>query len=192
MNISRFITILAALGIFTSGCAFVPQKVKIQPVVTVTPGPVAPGSRVVIKVTDKRTSPIIGYRGLDSEMATIKSEQNLGELLQTEIVNIFRQRGFQIADDTDDSAPTLRVDLKLLEYKTTMDFWKGGVHTKATLDAHGRRSGTFYEMSYTSEKHLTAQEAPGAKTNAELINGAVSEALQKLADDPALVRFLTN
>lgn len=192
MNTARFIIIGVVLTTFISGCAFVPQKVKIQPMVTVTPGPVPPGSRVVIKVTDKRTSPIIGYRGLDSEMATIKSEQNLAELLQTEIANIFHQRGFQIANDSDDSAPSLRVDLKLLEYKTTMDFWKGGAHAKATFDAHGRRSGTFYEMSYTAERHVTAQEAPGAKTNAELINGAVSEALQKLTDDLGLVRFLAN
>lgn len=124
-------------------------------------------------------------------MATITSEQNVAEVLQAEIIRIFRQRGFAIIDD-DDSAPALRVDLKLVEYKTTMDFWKGGVHTKAVLEAHGRRPGTFYEMSYTGERHLTAQEAPGAKKNAELINGAVSEALQKLADDLSLVRFLSN
>ena len=187
----RFITLLAVLVTIT-GCAFVPQKVKIQPVVIVTPGPVPAGARVVIKVSDKRISPLIGYRGLDSEMATIKSEQNLGELLQQEIVKIFRQRGFQIVNDSEDATPLLRVDLKLLEYKTTMDFWKGGVHTKVTLDAHGRSAGTFYEQSYTGERHANAQEAPGAKTNTGLINGAVSDALQKLADDLALARFLAN
>ena len=175
-----------------SGCAFVPQKVQIQPTVMVAPAAIPPGSRVVIRISDKRTTQTIGHRGLDSEMATIKSANSLTDLLQVEVANIFRQRGFQIAEDSDDTAPLLRVDLKLLEYKTTMDFWKGGVHSKATIDAHGRRPGSFYEMSYTGERHITAQEAPGAKTNAELINGAVSEALQKLADDRALVGFLAN
>ena len=68
----------------------------------------------------------------------------------------------------------------------------GSVNAKATLDAHGRKPGTFYEQSYTGERNATAQEAPGAATNSKLINGAVSDALQKLADDLALVRFLAN
>ena len=73
-----------------------------------------------------------------------------------------------------------------------MDFWKGLVRTKAAIQAYAKANDIIYDELYVAERTESAVEAPRAKTNAQLINGVISDVLQRLLGDPKLVRVPTN
>ena len=102
------------------------------------------------------------------------------------------QQGFKAVPSSEESARVLKVEIRTLEYSTDMDFWKGTVRTKAALQAYTKMDDLIYDQLYVAERQETSMEAPGAKTNAQLINGVISDVLQRLLADPKLAKALTN
>ena len=150
------------------------------------------GATVVVQVRDVRPSSQIGYRGLDSKGAEITTDQDLAPVVQKKIIEGLTQQGFKAVSAGEEPARMLKVEIRDLQYTTDMDFWKGIVRTKAVLQASSRTEGRVYEQLYAAEREEKAAEAPRAKTNAQLINGVLSHALQRLLGDQRLVRWLAN
>jgi len=175
-----------------AGCSWVPQKVTIAPQVQVPPSNLGNGATVVVKVLDVRRSLRIGYRGMDSKLAEITTDQDLAPLVQKQIIEGLTQQGFKAVASSEETARLLKVEIRALDYMTDMDFWKGTVRTKAALQAYCKTQKVIYDQPYVAERTHTAAEAPGAKTNAELINGVMSDVLQRLLGDRKLVSLLAN
>ena len=179
-------------ALFLVGCAWVPQKVTIAPKVQVQPSNVGNGAKVVVKVLDTRPSLQIGYRGLDSKLAEITTDQDLAPIFQQKIIEGLTQQGFKAVPSSEQPARVLKVEIRSLQYTTEMEFWKGKIRTKAAIQAYSKADDSIYDQLYVAEREQTAVEAPRAKTNAQLINGVISDVLQRLLGDPKLVRVLTN
>ena len=185
----------ALLGLTTilfAGCAWVPQKVTIAPRLQVPATQVGNGARVVVAVRDTRPTLRIGYRGLDSKGAEITTDQDLAAIFQQKIIEGLTQQGFNAVPHSDEPARTLKVEIRSLEYNTDMDFWKGTVRAKAALHANSKAEGIVFDQVYLAERQEAAVEAPRAKTNEQLINGVLSDVLQRLLADPKLVKLLAN
>src|ERR1043166_5513811 len=80
---------------FAAGCAWVPQKVTIAPQLPAPASSLGNGAMVVVKVLDARPSLRIGYRGLDSRLAEITTEQELAPIFQQKIIEGLSQQGFK-------------------------------------------------------------------------------------------------
>lgn len=82
-------------------------------------------------------------------------------------------------------------DAKLtVEYSTSQGFWTGGVQSQGTLKAAASKAGSDYEQIYRSNKEERVAVVPTAKTNEEWINAALSDVLNQLVSDQALITFL--
>ena len=182
-----FVGLTAALS---TGCAWVKQNatLKLDPVVTSSQ--VGKGVRVAVRVTDRRPSTTLGYRGLDSKNASITTEQDVAGLFQEKVIEGLKKKGFDAVAFEGERGRVLNVEVRLIDYSTDMEFWKGIVKVQAELAAVVPKDGTRFEQVYFAERTESTAEAPRAKTNERIINSAISGALQKLFDDPRLMAFL--
>ena len=176
----------AAIG----GCAWVPQTTTLNPAPRITPATTGNGVPVAVRVLDRRRSEVIGYRGVDSKNASIKTEQKVAPLFQERIIDGLKHKGFLASAFEGQSGRLLTVEIRQIDYKTDMEFWKGIIQTEAVLVASTIKDGLKFEQFYTGKRTENTVEAPGAKTNERLINGAISDALQRLFEDERLIRYL--
>jgi hypothetical protein len=82
------------------------------------------------------------------------------------------------------------VEIRQIDYTTDMEFWKGIVQAEVTLVASMIKDGLKFEQVYSGKRTETTVEAPRAKTNERLINGAIADALRRLFEDERLLRYL--
>ena len=192
MNILVKSASLVLATAFLAGCAWVPQKVTIAPKLEVPASNLGNGATVIVKVLDSRPSARIGYRGLDSKGAEITSDQDLASIFQQKIIEGLTQQGFKAVPASEAPARVLKVEIRALQYTTDMEFWQGSVRTKAAIQAYSKANDYIYDQLYVAEREEHAVEAPRAKTNASLINGVISDVLQRLLIDQKLSRVLAN
>ena len=172
------------------GCAWTPQTAALKPAPYITPSTVGNGVTVAVRAIDKRASETIGHRGVDSKNAAITTTQNVAALFQEKIIEGLRQKGFSASPFAGQPGRLLIVEIRQIDYTTDMEFWKGIVKTEATLGASMIKDGAKFEQFYSGKRTENTVEAPGAKTNERLINGAISDALQRLFEDENLIRYL--
>lgn len=177
-------------AVMLGGCAWVKQSatLKLEPVVASSQ--VGKGVRVAVRVTDRRPSTTIGYRGLDSKNAAITTDQDVAALFQEKVIEGLKKKGFDAFAYEGERGRLLNVEVRLIDYSTDMEFWQGSAKVQAELVAIVPKDGTRFEQVYFAERKETIVEAPGAKTNERMINSTITTALQKLFDDPRLMNYL--
>jgi uncharacterized lipoprotein YajG len=189
----RILRLLLA-GLMTAswlvGCAWVSQTATLKLEPRTIPSKIGQGRTVAVRVVDRRPARTIGYRGLDSKNAAITTDQNVADLFQQKLLESLARKGFTAIPHDGAPGRLVVVEVRQIKYTTDMEFWKGIVQTEAELVASMVKDGVKFEQAYLAERKETAIEAPSAKTNERLINGAVSDALQKLLEDERLLRFM--
>jgi uncharacterized lipoprotein len=184
-----FTGLCAVVGL--TGCAFVSQTVHLSPQPRFTSLNAGHGAPVVVRVVDARPSTRIGYRGMDSKLGDIMTEDDVPGVVQKAILDGLKAKGFSAsAFSGQPSGRILRVELRSLEYTTEVDFMKGSVQTKTELQAYFRSGETLYSHLYRGEVKQSAVEAPRAKINETLINKSLTGALEQLLEDQSLVQIM--
>jgi uncharacterized lipoprotein len=178
------------LGFVFGACAFTPQTAVINPDVELTETDEGHGATVAVKVVDERPSDALGHRGAAFKGAKITTDQNIEGLIREEIMRGLIKKGFKPISCDVNSKPNLKVEIRLLEYSTSMGFWTGGVHTKAALKAIADANGQTYENIYRVENEKRVVFVPTASTNEEYLNKLVSDILTKLFQDEKLIATL--
>ena len=193
-NFTRAVSRVACYGtasVLFLGCAYISQKAKLDPHPKITTQDTGHGAPVVVRVVDQRPSTRIGYRGMDSKLGEITSEQDVAALVRKQIVSGLNAKGFNAREfDGQPSSRLLRVEVNALEYTTAMDYLKGSVQTRAAFQVYFRKGDSLFSHLYESEVKVASVEAPGAKKNDALINQALSENLEKILEDDGLLRFM--
>ena len=179
-------------GVLLCGCAWVHQDARLKLDPAITPSSAGRGATVAVRVFDQRRTKTIGYRGVDSKDASITTDQDVAALFQAKILEGLARKGFNAVPYGEQPGRLLTVEIRQIEYKTDMDFWKGIIQVEAALNAWSIRDDARHERIYRGQRRDTTMEAPRAKTNERLINGAISDAVQNLLEDERLVRFLAN
>jgi uncharacterized lipoprotein YajG len=175
-----------------SGCVWVHQTAILKLDPQITPSSVGHGATIAVRVLDKRPTQTLGYRGLDSQNASITTDQDVVALFQQKILQGLERKGFNALGYGEPSPRLLTVEIRQIEYSTDMEFWKGTIRAKAALRAFSTKDGAIFDKTYVGARKDTVVEAPPAKTNERLINGAISDAVLYLLEDERLVWFLTN
>ena len=194
MNPKKLVIGLVACTAFLAfeGCAFTPQTANIAPTVDVVSSSEGKGIIVALSVTDERPSKSLGHRGAGfSNGAEIKEAQDLPAIVQKEVTDGLRKKGFLVVDGSGSSNAKLVVEIRLLDYSTSVGFWTGGVDLKGALKAVANKNGKTYEKMYRYDKEERIVFVPGADTNEKWINAALSNVLTQLLDDNGLTMFLT-
>src|SRR4051794_29347995 len=113
-RVVRLVGLAASLALL-AGCALVPQKVTITPRLQVPASHLGNGTTVALKVLDSRRTLRIGYRGLDSKLAEITTEQDLASVFQAKITEGLTQQGFKVVSLSQEPARLLKVEIRTLE-----------------------------------------------------------------------------
>lgn len=179
-----------------SGCAVTPQTVVVEPTLEVAPSDIGKGYSVAVYVVDERTSTEIGNRGMGMKGAAITTSNDMVSVFGDAIVQNMTKLGFdakvvQSLAESEYEPTVLRVDIRAIDYETSMGFWTGGIQVRGLLKATAARNERTYEKLYRVDDEKRVMVVPGADSNAEMINTAISALLQKLFDDLSLIKFLT-
>jgi uncharacterized lipoprotein YajG len=177
---------------YFSGCAWTPQKLTIKAEPQFSKSAVGNGITVAVQVVDVRPSKIIGYRGLDSELAEIHTDQDVVSIFQDKLIEGLKRKGFNAIPYNGQSTLTLRAEIRLIEYSSSMDMWKGSIQAKAAVAVYSRKADRILDRVYRAERAQAVVEAPRAQTNERLINSAISEVLQRIVEDQNLIEFLAH
>lgn len=187
----RFVGLIA-LAALVGGCAFNPQSANLVPRASVTSSSEGRSVLVGVRVVDDRPSKSLGRRGagLYGAAAEITSTQDLAVVVDEQVKEALRKKGFRPTDVSQKSEAQLTVELRLLEYSTSVGFFTGGVNVKGNIKAVGKRAQETYERTYRVDKEERVVIVPTAEANEELINKALTELLSQMFDDVGLFRFL--
>jgi uncharacterized lipoprotein YajG len=196
-KMARFFWPLFAVTLLV-GCAYTTQQATLSPELQLSGTNIGNNATVAVKVVDERSDKSLGYRGSAyGKAAKITTGQNVAEVIYEKIVEGLKQNGFNPVPHGFNPVPhskgitrALKVEIRLIEYSTSVGFWTGGVHTKSALKAIAKNNGKVYENLYRVDNEKRIVFAPFAKENEKLINKAVSEVLQKLFGDQELIAFL--
>ena len=183
---------LAVVPFYFSGCAWAPQRLTIKAEPQFSKSTVGNGTTVAVQVVDARPSKVIGYRGLDSELAEIHTEQDVVSIFQNKLIEGLKQKGFNAIPYDGQSTLILRAEIRLIEYSTSTDMWKGSIQAKTVVAAYSKKADRIHDRVYRAEREQAVLEAPRAQTNERLINSAISEVLQRLVEDQNLTEFLAH
>lgn len=184
------LAVVASVGLV--GCGLSPQYLTPEPRFTGQLMKVGQGQPVVVRVSDARTSQVIGTRGglyAQSSAITVNSQAFLPRL-QAETDAAVRMLGFTPMQQ---GAGEAQLNLKLigLSYKSVAG---GGVIKDAQLNAvyalevqNGTRR---YNGRYAANLTQGYAKAPNEQTNNELVSKVLSEGLQRVFNDPAIGQLL--
>jgi len=185
--------LILALCAFVSGCAFNPQKANVAPTVAVMASNEGKGVSVAVRVVDERPSKSLGRRGTAyGAAAEITSVQEISFIVQREIGDALKKKGYSVVNYGDTLNPRLSVEVRLLQYSTSQGFWTGGVQIQSALKANATNGLRTYEKMYRSEKEERVMVIPTAETNERWINDALSDVLNQLLNDSSLFSVLQN
>ncbi|GMU69287.1 MAG: hypothetical protein AMXMBFR59_42840 [Rhodanobacteraceae bacterium] len=180
-----------AVVVLASGCAFNPQVAQIDPTLEVASGDIGKGTTVAFRVVDERDSKSIGNRGAAfGKGAKITTTQDVAALVHQKIAEGLGKKGFAITDFREDASPRLTVELRSLEYDTSIGFWTGGVQIVAALKGVAMRDGKAYERMYRYDNEKRVVVVPTAGKNDEMLNAALTDVMAQFFDDIGMLRHL--
>ncbi len=190
----KIITILLVNGmILFAGCTFIPQQVDFDPKISVMKTQEGEGVFVAVRVVDERPSKSLGRRGTGiAQGAEIEASQDLAVIVHDKIVAGLKAMKFETLDYSDDKAVSLTVQLRLLEYSTSVGFFTGGVHVNGAVKAIAKKNGKLYERMYRTDDEKRVLFVPGSESNEKMINDSLSSLLSQLFEDRALIDHLAN
>lgn len=174
------------------GCGLSPQYLTPEPRFTGQLRAVGQGQPVVVRVSDARSTQVIGTRGglyAQSSAITVNSQAFLPRL-QAETDAAVRMLGFTPMQQGSGEA---QLNLKLVElsYKAVED---GGLIKDAQLHAVYAlevQNGTQrYNGRYAANVTQGYAKAPNEQTNNKLVSKVLSEGLQRVFNDPAIAPLL--
>ena len=184
------VLIAAAAVLALSGCSYTRQSASFAPAVVVAKTQEGQGTAVGLRVIDERPTKSLGHRGnFHGKAAEITTTQDIAKVFEDQLAKGLASRGFKVVPYSD--APTkLSIEVRSLEYSTSIGFWSGGVAVNAAMKAEAAKPGHTYEKMYISDKERRVLFVPAAGKNQEDLNNGVSSVLGELFDDAALFKFL--
>jgi uncharacterized lipoprotein YajG len=174
-----------------SGCAYIDQNLSVKPDLSFSSDNIGGGKKIALRVVDDRDDQLIGKRGVQyMPGGKISTDQDLVEVLKNALSDGLRKKGFEPVGENDPSL-SMKVELRSLAYTTAMGFWTGGnIGTAVIKIIATEPSGKTYEKTYRSQKEIRTAFVGSQETDAKVVNGALSEAINKIFEDKELLKFL--
>ena len=183
--------VVAFVVLQCGGCAFTAQSVKISPEVKATATVSGAGKAVQLVVSDERPSKVVGQRGVGGVGADITIDGDLQTIIADAIVSGLQKHDFVAGNQRPAGTGKLTVEIRNLSTKNIMGFWSGTLRDEMSLKGicHGA-NGAEYEKMYNGLFETSIQVVPSGEANNRYVSATVSDAVNQLVNDDALLGCL--
>ena len=183
-------SILLMTALFTSGCAWTPHSVDLQPQVSTAQSSVGTGTRLFMRFVDERDDMIVGHRAVGDNGAKITAEQ-LPSVVEGQLRDGETKKGYTLVPSQEGSDATVTFRLRSFKLGIEQGFWSGGQNVAAALTVDARRGLKDYNNVYRHESEKRIQVIPDGHEIDQVMTAALSEILSKALSDDNLDLFLT-
>lgn len=184
--------VIFCLSFLLVACAYSPQQIQIDPQFTVAGETFGEGRIVAVSAEDRRSSPVIGKRGgVYSETSIITLAENFPEVLATSAEQALQQLGF-VVNANEVPAASIIVVLEDLSYTKNRSEFLPAIDLNLSLLLKIIVANKTFEGRYKSQANQPFILNPSVEKNQRLINGALSDTLQRAFSDSKVKAFLSN
>lgn len=183
--------LVLALGAVLGGCALSPQTVQVAPAPEVTPQDIGAGRGVALSVVDTRERDWFGRRGGIYDTSYVQPSGDITLPVREAIGGALSQYGFRVQAAGEPADLSMMVDIGAIDYEATGTPAMTTVTTRADLGVVLRspRGEEYSGRSKVSQSKDVAL-VPDARQNGELINQTLSRAIERMLQQPDVLRFL--
>ncbi len=195
MNISLRPFIAGLLiSVTLSSCAYPPQVIRLNPAPPkgdAAAATIAANHEVVLVTRDARSSQEIGRRSSGTrDEAAITTDTDIAALLQTQMTEILKAKGFRVLPAGPSNVPTLEVQLKELSYSAFNVSGERKVKIQVVLETFIKNGPQTFRKTFQAQQERKVVLEPVAKSNEEWINETFADAINEVANDSRIYSYL--
>lgn len=183
---------VAALLLSLTACAFVPEKVHLQPQIAPIPTKdIGHGQTVAVQVLDARGDTTLGGRATGyGPAASITLADNIQNTVLNALYQGLQDYGFKPIPYRDDVARKLTVHIISLNYKQQAGFWTAATIVNSTMEANAENKQKTYDRIYRAKRSSDIVITPTSGQDSQKINAVFSNTLNQMLQDQNLMNFL--
>jgi len=186
MSKTAIVAVVVAMAL--TGCAFQKQAIRLQPTVNVAASDIGAGKLTMVTVSDERPRTTLGTRGVGGIGEQLTLEGDLPTIVKNALEGGLQKQGFATNGPI---ANQLRVEIRNLDYTLNSGFWAGKLNVEFLLKGVCMKGDARpYEQMYRGEYRKNVQVVQGGDSNSQFVNQVVSDAINSLLADQALMRCL--
>lgn len=186
--VQRFLLVL--LAACAAACAYSPQRINVQPTLSVEGEAYGNGMPIVVNATDQRENRVLGsVGGVYKQSANITIANDLESALSRAANALLASKGF-VVNSPDPNAVHLTIVIENISYETLEAPIGSSVKLSAALRAEATRHGETFSGRYQSDTERKSVTKPDAQVNERWFNELLSTTLTRMFDDPKLRNFL--
>lgn len=182
----------AAAALWLAACAYSPQQLNVQPVLTIGSGEAFGNGRpIAVSASDQRGNRVLGsLGGVYANSSNITIANDLEAALTKAANGLLATQGF-VVNSADPAAVQLNIAVEDIRYATPDEGVGTTVKLYAALRAEGSKGGETFSGRYESESSRRMVTKPDAKENEKLVSELLSNTLRRMFEDAKLREFLT-
>lgn len=182
----------AGIAVWLAACAYSPQQLNVQPVLTIGGGETFGNGRpIAVSASDQRSNRVLGsLGGVYASSSNITIANDLEQAMARAANGLLATQGF-VVNSADPSAVQLNIIVEEITYSTPDEGVGTTVKLHSTLRAEGQKGGETFSGKYQSESSQRMVSKPDAKENEKMVSDLLSNTLRRMFEDAKLREFLT-
>ena len=191
MKIANWTCVTLGALAMAQGCTLKPENIRVDPSIELSKASIGNEKAVAVAVTDTRPTKKLGEVGdPDRRMVEISVTQDPSPAIYARVSSALGDLGYKVAPDAAGVEPRLKIEvesLKLDSDKRPLDFLTT-LHAEVTARVDNGKS--HFERKYTVNQSMNSAGPSYVAESSQLVNGAISMALQDMLSDQKLLKAL--
>jgi uncharacterized lipoprotein YajG len=186
-----YMSALAILIFAAQGCTLKPQYLHIDPEAKVTQKTIGAGNQIGLRVSDERGDKKLGEVGdPDRKMVPVTVEEDFALAIYERVKQALTMLGFSVEPYSDTMDRTLDIGVRKLALSSVKKPLTFDTELRAEVGARAVNSTGNYERQFNVRTRMESAAPPYQTESAQLVNTALSQALEDLLSDEQLLALL--
>jgi len=186
-----FIGALAVLIFAAPGCTLKTQYLHIDPEVKASEKSMGACNQIGLRVSDERGDKKIGEVGdPNQKMVPVTVEEDFAPAIYERVKQALTTLGFSVEPYSDTMDRTLDIGVRKLELSSVKKPLTFDTELRAEVGAHAVNTTGNYERQFNVRTRMESAAPPYQTESAQLVNTALSQALEDLLSDEQLLSLL--
>ena len=186
-----YMSALAILIFAAQGCTLKPQYLHIDPEAKVSEKTIGAGNQIGLRVSDERGDKKLGEVGdPDRKMVPVTVEEDFAPAIYERVKKALTALGFSVEPYSDTMDRTLDIGVRKLALSSVKKPLTFDTELRAEVGAHAVNSTGTYERQFNVRTRMESAAPPYQTESAQLVNTALSQALEDLLSDEQLLALL--